>query len=70
MEAYFFYMEMAVVRFYYEVQKWFTLYYTVENRKCNWVAKVVRIRQPDCKFGPQGSGSSPLLPTNKVTPQS
>jgi hypothetical protein len=32
--------------------------------KCIWVAKVVRIRQPDCKSGPHGSGSSPLLPTN------
>ena len=29
----------------------------------NWVVKVVRIRQPDCKSGPFGSGSSPLLPT-------
>ena len=27
------------------------------------VAKVVRIRQPDCNSGPQGGGSSPLLPT-------
>ena len=27
------------------------------------VAKVVRIRQPVCKIGPHGSGSSPLLPT-------
>ena len=30
------------------------------------VANVVRIRQPDCKFGPHGSGSSPLLPTNSL----
>lgn len=31
-----------------------------------WVVKVVRIRQPDCKSGPQGGGSSPRLPTNGV----
>ena len=49
MVAYLFYMQRAVVRFHYEVQ--------------NWVVKVVRIRQPDCKSGPFGSGSSPLLPT-------
>ena len=42
--------------------KWLTLHNGLQ-RKCIWVAKVVRIRQPDCKSGPHGSGSSPLLPT-------
>ena len=28
-----------------------------------WKVKVVRIRQPDCKSGPHGSGSSPLFST-------
>lgn len=36
---------------------------SIPLRGTNWVAKVVRIRQPDCKSGPHGSGSSPLLPT-------
>ena len=42
--------------------KWLTLHNGLQ-RKCIWVVKVVRIRQPDCKSGPFGSGSSPLLPT-------
>ena len=42
--------------------KWLTLHNGLQ-RKCIWVAKVVRIRQPDCKSGPHGSGSSPLLST-------
>lgn len=40
---------------------------SIPNITTNWVAKVVRIRQSDCKSDPQGSGSSPLWPTNKET---
>ena len=38
-------------------------HYTRGAGSVYWKVKVVRIRQPDCKSGPHGSGSSPLLST-------
>jgi len=38
-------------------------HYTRGAGSVYWKVKVVRIRQPDCKSGLYGSGSSPLLST-------
>lgn len=36
---------------------------SIPSRGTNWVLKVVRIRQRDCKSRPSGSGSNPPGPT-------
>lgn len=41
----------------------FSSHYTRGAGSVYWKIKVVRIRQPDCKSGPHGSGSSPLFST-------